>query len=159
MALPCEQERDTQPWGDTVKRPAVIVLYTVAGYRYGTNLIGIEILSEEMLVLNMALLLILGGACSLIFKHLRMPVVIGYLIGGIIIAHFGWNTENTMDIVEMLSDIGLVMLMFCIGMELNIGKLKKMGSTAVMTVLIMVPIILIGGILLGQTVLGLNFLQ
>ena len=87
-----------------------------------------------MLVLNMGLLLLLGGICSLLFKRLKMPVVIGYLVSGIIIAHFGWSGKETMDIVELLSDIGLALLMFCIGMELNLNKLKRMGSFAILVV-------------------------
>ncbi len=117
---------------------------------------GYELLSEEMLVLNLGLLLVLGGVCSLVFKKFKMPVVIGYLVSGIIIAHFGWNSADTMDIVELLSDIGLALLMFCIGMELNLKKLKKMGSFAILVVAIQVPIILVGGIVLGQLVLGLD---
>lgn len=119
---------------------------------------GFELISESMLVLNMGILLLMGGLCSLIFKRLKMPVVIGYLVSGIIIAYFHLNTDGVVEIVELLSDIGLVLLMFVIGLELNLKKLKQIGSGAIMTVLIMVPIILIGGMLLGSLVLHLNFL-
>ena len=112
-----------------------------------------------MLVLNMGLLLLLGGLCSLIFKRLKMPVVIGYLVSGIIIAYFGWNTVDTANIVDMLSDIGLALLMFCIGMELNLNKLKRMGSSAIAVVLIMAPIVFIASMIAGGTVLGLDSVQ
>ncbi len=119
---------------------------------------GFELISESMLVLNMGILLLMGGLCSLIFKRLKMPVVIGYLVSGIIIAYFNLNTDGVIEIVDLLSDIGLVLLMFIIGLELNLKKLKQIGSGAIMSVLIMVPIILIGGMLLGSFILHLNFL-
>ena len=116
-------------------------------------------MEEELLVLNMAILLLLGGGCSILFKHFKMPVVIGYLVSGIIIAAVGWPTDETIEIVEFLSDIGLALMMFCIGMELNLTKLRRMGSFAILVVMIQVPIILIGGIVLGGMLLGLDSLQ
>ena len=107
----------------------------------------------------MAILLLLGGFCSIIFKRFKMPAVIGYLVSGIIIAAVGWVGEETEEIVEFLSDIGLALMMFCIGMELNLTKLRRMGSFAILVVMIQVPIILVGGILLGGMLLGLNSLQ
>ena len=116
-------------------------------------------MEEQLLVLNMAILLLLGGFCSIVFKRFKMPVVIGYLIAGIIIAAVGWVSVETDEIVSFLSDIGLALMMFCIGMELNLTKLRKMGSFAILVVMIQVPIILLGGIFLGQLVLGLDSLQ
>jgi len=116
-------------------------------------------MEEELLVLNMAILLLLGGFCSLLFKRFKMPVVIGYLVSGIIIAAAGWKSANIDEIVEFLSDIGLALMMFCIGMELDLKKLRKMGSFAILVVMVQVPIILVGGILLGQLILGLDSLQ
>ncbi|MBE6526676.1 MAG: cation:proton antiporter [Thermoplasmata archaeon] len=116
-------------------------------------------MEEELLVLNMAILLLLGGFCSIVFKRFKMPAVIGYLVSGIIIAAVGWASEETVEIVEFLSDIGLALMMFCIGMELNLTKLRRMGSFAILVVMIQVPIILVGGIVLGGMLLGLDSLQ
>ena len=107
----------------------------------------------------MAILLLLGGFCSIVFKRFKMPAVIGYLVSGIIIAAVGWASEETVEIVEFLSDIGLALMMFCIGMELNLTKLRRMGSFAILVVMIQVPIILVGGIVLGGMLLGLDSLQ
>lgn len=116
-------------------------------------------MEEELLVLNMAILLLLGGFCSIVFKRFKMPSVIGYLVSGMIIAAVGWASEETVEIVEFLSDIGLALMMFCIGMELNLTKLRRMGSFAILVVMIQVPIILVGGIVLGGMLLGLDSLQ
>ncbi len=95
----------------------------------------------------------------MVFKKLKMPAAIGYIVSGIILSNL-WSGESadTEEIVEFLSDLGLVLMMFCIGMELNLKKLKKMGTFAMMVVMIQVPIMLAGGFLAGSLI-GLNALQ
>ncbi len=107
----------------------------------------------------MAMLLLIGGFCSVVFKKLKMPAAIGYIVSGIILSNL-WSGESadTEEIVEFLSDLGLVLMMFCIGMELNLKKLKKMGTFAMMVVMIQVPIMLAGGFTAGSLI-GLNALQ
>lgn len=116
-------------------------------------------MEESVLLMNMTILLLLGGLCSIMFRKLRMPAIIGYLVSGIILANY-WvgESEDTESIVEFLSDLGLVMMMFCIGMELNLKKLRKMGSFAILVVMIQVPLILAGGIICGM-LLGLDGVQ
>lgn len=116
-------------------------------------------MEEWIILLNMTFLLLVAGICSVIFKKLRMPVIIGYLVAGIILANY-WANESTEteDIVTFLADLGLVLLMFCIGMELNLKKLKKMGSFALLVVLIQVPMMITGGYLFS-ILLGWSAIQ
>ena len=112
-----------------------------------------------VLLLNMTMLLLIGWVCSVIFKRLKMPTAIGYIICGIILSNY-WGGENadTEWLVGFLADLGLVLMMFCIGMELNLKKLSRMGPFAMMVVMIQVPIMLAGGFI-GGTMLGLDALQ
>ena len=73
-------------------------------------------MEESVLLVNMTILLLLGGVCSMVFRKLKMPAVIGYLVTGIILANY-WSgkSEDTELIVNFLSDLGLIFLMFCIG--------------------------------------------
>ncbi len=107
----------------------------------------------------MMILLLLGGLCSIIFKKLKMPAIIGYLLTGIILGNY-WSgrSADTDEIVDFLSDLGLILMMFGIGIELNLQKLRKTGSFAVMVVMIQVPLMLMGGYL-GGMLLGLDSLQ
>ncbi len=116
-------------------------------------------MEETVLLINMAMLLLIGSICSIVFKRFKMPAAIGYIVSGIILSNY-WGGESTQteEIVELLSDLGLVLMMFGIGMELNLKKLKKMGAFAAMVVMIQVPIMLTGGFI-GGTALGLNALQ
>ena len=116
-------------------------------------------MEETVLLINMTVLLLLGSVCSIIFKRLKMPAAIGYIMCGIILSNYwGGESTETEEIVEFLSDLGLVLMMFCIGMELNLKKLRKMGAFSAMVVMIQVPIMLAGGYL-GAMGLGLNALQ
>jgi CPA2 family monovalent cation:H+ antiporter-2 len=98
----------------------------------------------------MTMLLLVAGVCSVIFKRLKMPPIIGYLAAGIILANYWARNEDTEFIVELFADFGLVLLMFCIGMELNLDRLRKTGAFAIMVVLIQIPTMVLGGYLFGS---------
>ena len=99
----------------------------------------------------MALLLLVAGVCSVIFKKLKMPPIVGYLAAGIILGSFWKGTipEDTETVVELLANMGLVLLMFCIGMELNLKKLRKTGVFAIVVALVQLPLMIFGGYLFG----------
>ena len=107
-------------------------------------------MDEATFLLNMTFLLLVAGICSVIFKKLKMPPIIGYLAAGIILANY-WigESEETENIVSILASMGLVLLMFCIGMELNLKKLRKSGAFAILVSLIQMPLMVSGGYLFG----------
>ena len=108
------------------------------------------ILEDAMFLMNMTFLLLVAGICSVILKKLRMPAIIGYLLAGIILANY-WvdDSGDTQTIISILSSMGLVLMMFCIGMELNLKKLKKTGLFAIVVCLIQIPLMVSGGHLFG----------
>ncbi|MDR1955201.1 MAG: cation:proton antiporter [Candidatus Methanoplasma sp.] len=107
-------------------------------------------MEDAVFLVNMTLLLLVAGVCSVLFKRLKLPPIIGYLAAGIILANY-WIGESaeTEAIVSILASMGLVLLMFCIGMELNLKKLRKTGAFATIVALIQLPIMIIGGYLFG----------
>jgi CPA2 family monovalent cation:H+ antiporter-2 len=116
-------------------------------------------LEEAIFLLNMTFLLLVAGICSVVFKKLKMPPIIGYLTAGIILANY-WvgESEDTETIVSILASMGLVLLMFCIGMELNLKKLKKAGAFALMVALIQLPLMIFGGYIFGM-MMGWSVIQ
>ena len=107
-------------------------------------------MEEATFLLNMTFLLLVAGICSVVFKRVKMPPIIGYLVAGIILANY-WvgDSEETESIVSILSSLGLVLLMFCIGMELNLKKLRRAGAFAIMVALIQMPLMVSGGYIFG----------
>jgi CPA2 family monovalent cation:H+ antiporter-2 len=88
-------------------------------------------MDESLLLLSLALFTVLAGACSIISNKAKLPPLIGYLAAGIVIANFLSVSEPGLEAIEILSDFGLVLLMFCIGLEINLKKIRKKGRFAI----------------------------
>ncbi len=104
-------------------------------------------------------MMIAAGICAVLFNKLKMPPIIGYLLAGIILVNvfdLSHNNNFSMETVEVLKDIGLVMLMFSIGMELNIEKIKKYGKIAFIVAVIQLPLMVLSGYFFGMVMFGLN---
>lgn len=107
----------------------------------------------------MALMLVLASIASIIFSKLRLPAIIGYLAAGIVITNIWGMPEGiTGDVVNILSDIGLVLLMFAIGMELNIKKLKQSGGFTIMVAAVQLPLMVLFGYIAGSLI-GLGLVE
>lgn len=115
-------------------------------------------MDEIVLMTNLAVFLLVASVCSIIFNKLKLPPLIGYLIAGIIIANVWVMDEDSEDIVEILSDMGLITLMFCIGMEINLKKIRKQGTLAIIVALVQLPLMVLGGVVAG-TLMGFNIVQ
>lgn len=87
--------------------------------------------------MDLALILVTAGVITVIFKWLKQPLVLGYILAGFFIGpYFEWFpviTDPTN--VHVWSDIGIVFLMFALGLEFSIKKLKKVGGTGAITAL------------------------
>ena len=115
-------------------------------------------LDEITLMTSLAVFLLLAAVCSIVFNKIKMPSLIGYLVTGIIVANV-WNvSEDGEAVVEILSNMGLIMLMFCIGMEINLKKLRKQGVFAMRVALVEIPFMVMGGTIVGA-LLGLSSIQ
>ncbi len=115
-------------------------------------------MDEVLLLTSLAVLILLAGLCSIVFNKLKLPPLIGYLVAGIIVANFWDLNAEGESVVGILSDMGLVMLMFCIGLEINLKKIKKQGLFAIEVAAVQLPLMVFGGFLAGM-LLGFNTLQ
>lgn len=100
--------------------------------------------------LDLAIILITAGIITVIFKWLKQPLVLGYIVAGFFIGpYFPWFPAITDDTnIHVWSDIGIVFLMFALGLEFSIKKLKKVGATGAITALTELAIMFV----LGNTV-------
>ncbi|MBR1517338.1 MAG: cation:proton antiporter [Bacteroidales bacterium] len=116
------------------------------------------------LFLDLAIILITAGVVTVVFKWLRQPLVLGYIVSGFLIGPYvTWFPAITDETnVHVWSDIGIVFLMFALGLEFSIKKLKKVGGTGAITALTeLFVMFLIGssvGRLLGFTEMECIFL-
>lgn len=109
------------------------------------------------LIADLAWILLLGAIVTLLFKKLRQPVVLGYILAGFLASpKFTYlpsisNLEN----ITFWADLGIVVLMFSIGLEFSFKKLMNSGSSAIVTALIIITGMTFAGFGVGK-ILGLN---
>ena len=106
----------------------------------------------------MAILIILASFASITLGKLRLPSLIGFLLAGIIIANVLDFPEEANEIVEVFSNLGLIFLMFSIGMEIDIHKLKFQGRFAIVVTAVQIPMMFICGMVAGGF-FGLDLVQ
>ncbi|MBR6204178.1 MAG: cation:proton antiporter [Candidatus Methanomethylophilaceae archaeon] len=115
-------------------------------------------MEEALLLTSISLFTLLAGVCSIVFNKAKLPPLIGYLVAGIVIANIFTVSETGTAAIEMLSDFGLVLLMFCIGLEVNIRKIRKQGVFAITVAVVQLPLMVVGGIAAG-TLMGYDPVQ
>lgn len=82
------------------------------------------------LFIEFSIILILAGVVSFLVSLLKQPSIIGYIITGLIVGPLGYYHLQNSDVFSGLAQIGITLLLFMVGMQLDISQLKKIGSTA-----------------------------
>lgn len=93
-------------------------------------------MSEEMnLVGDLALILIASGVFTILSKVLKQPLILGYIVAGVLVGpHLGLFSGITdTHSVKQWSEIGIIFLLFGLGLEFSFKKLIKVGSAALIT--------------------------
>ena len=85
------------------------------------------------LTLLESLAVVLGVAFggSIIARMLRQPIILGYLVGGIVVGPHGLGLVSEIADVETLATVGVVLVMFTLGIEFSLKTLKRIGNVAI----------------------------
>lgn len=104
------------------------------------------------LVSDLALILISAGVFTIIFKLLKQPLVLGYIVAGFLVGpHLNiFPTVADTANIEVWSEIGIIFLLFGLGLEFNFQKLFSVGSKAFVTALLEIVAMMAVGLLLGN---------
>ena len=103
------------------------------------------------MVADLALILTSAGVVTVIFKLLKQPLVLGYLVAGFLVGphlHIFPTVADT-DTVEVWSEIGIIFMMFSVGLEFSFKKLMSVGSKAFITAFVGIIGMIGVGTLLG----------
>jgi Kef-type K+ transport system membrane component KefB len=87
-------------------------------------------MDQHALLSNIALLFIVATVAAFLAKLLRQPLILAYLVAGVVIGPemgFAWVKDE--EIIELISEIGLILLLFIIGLEIDLKKLVSAGRT------------------------------
>lgn len=104
------------------------------------------------LITDLALILILAGLTTLLCKKLKQPLVLGYILAGFLcgpVVNF-LPTIADQENIELWSEIGVIFLMFAVGLEFSIHKLVKVGLAGILASLFEVVGMMLVGIGLGR---------
>lgn len=106
------------------------------------------------LIQDLAVILGVAGVVSLTFQRIGQPVILGYLVAGVIIGPHTPPFELVTDEagIRVWSELGIVFLMFSLGLELGFGQLVKAGRTALITASVEVILMLAVGFFAGRAV-------
>lgn len=104
------------------------------------------------LISDLGLILLTAGAAVLLFRKIRQPLVLGYLIAGFLAGNHFDFFPSVQDIhsVEVWAEIGIIFLLFNLGLEFSFRKLMHVGGTASVTALVQIVCMVIGGYFAGR---------
>jgi len=99
----------------------------------------------------LATVLCVAAVTTVLFQWLRQPVVLGYILAGLIVGpHVPIPLVADPAIVTTLSELGVILLMFSLGLEFSLGKLAKVGATASITAVLQCSVMIWLGYICGR---------
>ena len=104
------------------------------------------------LVKDLALILIVAGVVTLLFKKLKQPLVLGYIVAGFLVSPHMPYTMSVVDKadIQTWADIGVIFLLFSLGLDFSFKKILKMGMAPVIAALTIIFSMMITGMLAGH---------
>src|ERR671914_354461 len=110
-------------------------------------------------LLDFSIIMIVAGAMAMLSYRFKQPMVIGYIGAGMIIGPHTppFSLIFNLDILNLFAEIGIVLLLFVVGTEFPIEKLRKIGRKAFLIALSEASGTFVAGYVVGQNVLGFPF--
>ena len=105
------------------------------------------------LVKDLALILVVAGTVTLLFKRLKQPLVLGYIVAGFIVSPQMPYTMSVIDRadVQTWADIGVIFLLFSLGLDFSFKKILKMGAAPVIASLTIIFCMMLIGVTVGNS--------
>lgn len=100
-------------------------------------------------ILDLAIILLSTKVLGLVTRKLKMPQVVGALLAGLIFGPLCLNFIQNSDFIETGAEIGVIVLMFCAGLETDVQELKKSGKASLIIAIFGVLVPLVGGYLVA----------
>lgn len=113
------------------------------------------------LIQDLSILLITAAITSLIFKKLKQPVILGYMLAGFLISPHTTLFPNITDLgsIRVWAELGVIFMLFSLGIEFSFRKLAQMGSTVMVAGLFEIIAMCLMGFMVGKFILGWPNLQ
>ena len=107
--------------------------------------------SAHDFLVNLALVLCTAAIATVIFQRLRQPVVLGYILAGLVVGpHVPVPLVADLGVVETLAELGVILLMFALGLEFRLARLAAVAPTGGIVAIIEVSLMASFGYLVGS---------
>ena len=105
------------------------------------------------LVQDLALILVVAGFVTLLFKKLKQPLVLGYIVAGFLVSPHMSYTMSVVDQgdIQTWADIGVIFLLFSLGLDFSIKKILKMGASPIIAACTIIFSMMVLGIIVGHS--------
>jgi len=105
------------------------------------------------LITDLALILVVAGVVTLLFKKLRQPLVLGYIVAGFLVSPHMPYTMSVVDKadIQTWADIGVMFLLFSLGLDFSFKKIVKMGAAPVIAAISIIFSMMALGIVVGHS--------
>jgi len=118
----------------------------------------IQLVSQNLLE-DLGMILCVAAVTTVVFQAIKQPVVVGYLIAGILVGpHVPFPLLASGERIHILSELGVILLMFALGLEFSIRKLIRLGPTAGFVTALQVGLMIWLGYMVGNA-LGWTHLE
>lgn len=100
---------------------------------------------------DLAFVMLAAGVITVLFHRLRLPVLLGYIIAGVLIGpHTPWRLVVDQRTMRDIADLGVLLLMFTLGLEFSVRKLRALGAGVLLAAIAEVALMLWLGIEAGR---------
>lgn len=82
---------------------------------------------------EITLIICLAAFFAIVFRWLKQPIILGYILTGIVLGPFGLFNIGSKDILQLMAQFGITLLLFMVGLELRLSDLKSVGKVSLLT--------------------------
>ena len=104
------------------------------------------------MIQDLALILVMAGIVTLVFKQLKQPLVLGYIVAGFLVSPHMPYTASVADMenIHLWADIGVMFLLFSLGLDFSFKKILKMGASPVISTMTIIFSMSMLGVCVGH---------
>ena len=104
------------------------------------------------MIQDLALILIMAGVVTLVFKRLKQPLVLGYIVAGFLVSPHMPYTASVADMenIHLWADIGVMFLLFSLGLDFSFKKILKMGASPIISTMTIIFSMSMLGVFVGH---------
>ena len=105
------------------------------------------------MIQDLALILVVAGIVTLVFKKLKQPLVLGYIVAGFLVSPHMPYTASVVDMgnIHLWADIGVMFLLFSLGLDFSFKKILKMGASPIISVVCIIVAMSMLGVIVGHS--------